>query len=64
MVGFESSFVLDRKEKQSVFLVVRASELVGDSTVWCCSLVGAWSLQTGVNDEEPQPAAEGSQDAY
>ncbi|TVU31812.1 hypothetical protein EJB05_23513, partial [Eragrostis curvula] len=39
---------------------------VGDSVVWCCSLVGARSLENRVDDEQPQPqpAAEGSQDAY
>jgi hypothetical protein len=43
---------------------VGASELVGDSVVWCCSLVGARSLEREVDDEEPQLAVEGPQDAY
>jgi hypothetical protein len=46
-------FWTGRKEEPRVFLVVGTSELVGDSTVWCCSLVGAQSLETGVNEEEP-----------
>ena len=66
-MGLDFSLVLfstGRKVEQTVFLVVGASELVGDSVVWCCSLVGAQSLERGVDDEEPYPVAEGSQDAY
>jgi hypothetical protein len=43
MVGFQSSFVLDRKEGGTESF----------PSEWCCSLVGAQSLETGVNEEEP-----------
>ena len=65
-VGSQSGFGVllwtGRKKRRGLwcFLSVEGGDLVA----WCFSLVGAWSLEGRFSDEQPQPAAEGPQDAY